>query len=198
MANLDAYTSIKTNLFVRLQVDQYRTTSTGSYVQEVLRFSDFSETFTINGESYVPLGELLGVTASVSEIRPSSNTLTLTISGIPTDSIAEIRYSKIKGAPIKIYRGWFNTLSGNQIGEIEGKFFGLVNNYAIGEEYDIDSRTASNFIELECATSVDILGQKLAGRKTNPQSQQRFYPNDLSMNRVPVIKSTKFNFGAQE
>jgi len=51
---------------------------------------------------------------------------------------------------------------------------------------------------LECSSSVGLLGQKISGRKTNPQSQNRFYPSDRSMDRVPTLKGTKFNFGAPQ
>jgi len=196
MANLDAYTSVKTGLFVRLQIDEYRTTSGGSYTAQVLRFSDYETTKTIDGESYVPLGRLLNVTASSSELRSSSNTITVTLSGVPTNAIPEIVHSKIKGAPIKIYRGYFNVATGVQIGDYEGRFIGSVNNYSIQEEHDVINRTASNLLLLECNSSVDLLSQKIAGRQTNPQSENKFYPTDTSMDRVPTLKGTQFNFGA--
>ena len=197
MADLTAYTSVKTALFVRIQVDEYRVVDSSSYISEVLRFSDHDESFVIDGETYTPLGELLGVTASTSELRPSSDSVSITLSGIPQNSIGEIVYSKIKGAPVRIYRGWFDVATGNLIGSIEGRFFGSVNNYGIQEDYEVVERQSSSFIELECASTVGVLARKTAGRKTNPKSQKRFYPNDLSMDRVPSLRGQKFNFGEQ-
>jgi len=197
MANLDSYTSVKTGLFVRLQIDQYRTSSGGSYSAQVLRFSDYDSTVTIDSESYIPLGKLLNITPSTSELRTSSNTITVTLSGVPTNSIAEIIHSKIKGSPIKIYRGYFDVATDAQIGDFESRFIGRINNYSIQEEFDVENRTASNLLLLECASLVDLLSQKISGRKTNPQSHQAFYPSDTAMDRVPTLKGTKFNFGAQ-
>jgi hypothetical protein len=197
MPNLDSYTSVKVGMFVRLQVDEYRTTSSGSYGSQVLRFSDYDAPVTINSEVYTALGEFLSVTSSTNELRPSENPVTIGISGIPTNNINEIIHSKIKGCPISIYRGYFNA-AGTLIGTITGRFIGSVNNYSIQEDFDVDSRTSSHILMLECASSVGILSQKIAGRKTNPQSQQTFYPSDTSMNRVPTIKGTKFNFGAPQ
>lgn len=197
MANLDSYTSVKTGLFVRLQIDQYRTSSGGSYSAQVLRFSDYDSTVTIDSESYIPLGKLLNITPSTSELRTSSNTITVTLSGVPTNSIAEIIHSKIKGSPIKIYRGYFDVATDGQIGDFESRFIGRINNYSIQEEFDVENRTASNLLLLECASLVDLLSQKISGRKTNPQSHQAFYPSDTAMDRVPTLKGTKFNFGAQ-
>lgn len=197
MPNLDSYTSVKVGLFVRLQIDQYRTTSSSAYTPQVLRFSDYESTVTINSEAYTPLGEFLSVTASTSELRPSENPVTIALSGIPTNSINEIIHSKIKGAPIQIWRGYY-TIAGTQIGDFAGRFIGSVNNYSIQEEYDIESRTSSHMLMLECASSVGLLNQKIAGRKTNPQSQKTFYSSDTSMDRVPTLKGTKFNFGAPQ
>jgi hypothetical protein len=197
MPDLTSYTSVTTGLFVRLQIDQYRTTSSGAYSAQVLKFSDYGETVTINSETYTPLGEFLSITSSTSELRPSENPLTIAISGIPTNNINEIVHSKIKGAPISIYRGYFTT-AGVQIGDFGGRFIGSVNNYSIQEEFDIVTRTSSHMLMLECSSSVGLLSQKVSGRKTNPQSQKTFYPSDTSMNRVPTLKGTKFNFGAPQ
>jgi hypothetical protein len=41
-----------------------------------------------------------------------------------------------------------------------------------------------------------ILQNRISGLKTNPTVWQNFYPNDTSMNRVPVIAATFFDFGS--
>jgi len=197
MPNLDSYTSVTTGLFVRLQIDEYRTTAGGAYSAQVLRFSDYGSTVTINSESYTSLGDFLSITPSSNELRPTQSQMTIGISGILTDNINEIVYSKIKGAPITVYRGYF-TIAGTQIGDFGGKFIGNVNNYSIQEEFDVAARTSTHILMLECSSSVGLLEQKVSGRKTNPQSQKTFYPSDKSMDRVPTLKGTKFNFGAPQ
>lgn len=196
MVDLSSYRSVRSGLFIRIQVDEYRTTAAGAYTSQVLRFSDHSQSFAINSETYIPLGNLLSVTASTSELRPSSNTVTITISGIPNSSIAEILYSKIKGAPVKIYRAFFNDSTGAQIGGTIGRYIGSVNNVSLEEEHDVAARSASNTLLIECASNIDILSKKTAGRRTNPENMKRYYPNDVSFDRIPNLNETTFNFGA--
>ena len=194
MANLNSYTSVRTNLFVELTIDEYRTTSSGTFTTQTLRFSDSSDSETVNGDTYTPLGTLLNITATSSEISPTTNTVSVSVSGIPNTSIPEIVYSRIKGCDLKIYRK-FKTIAGVDI-ETAGYFLGKVTNYSIQEDYDVETRTASNIIILECATDVSILEKKIAGRKTNPISEQTFFPSDTAMDRVPTLKGTRFDFGA--
>ena len=196
MPNLDSYTSVRTGLFIRLQIDEYRTSSGAGYTSQVLRFSDYDSAKTINSETYTPLGEFLSITPSTNELRPSESTITIGISGIPTNNIEEIIYSKIKGAPIKIYRGYFDISTDALIGDYVGKFIGTVNNYSIQEEFDVVERTSNHILMLECNSNIGLLQQKIAGRKTNPNSEKKFFPTDTSMDRVPTLKGTKFNFGA--
>lgn len=196
--NLTSYDAIQSNLFVRIQVDEYATTP-GSYSQEVLRFSDLNTAFTINDEEYVGTGRLMSITPSSSEIRVSGGELTITLSGIPNTSIAEIIHSKIKGCPVRIYRAFFDSATGEFLsiaGNPLGRYRGFVNNYSLNEEYDNDTRTSSNTLVLVCSSAVDVLNNKISGRKTNPESEKKFYPNDLSMDRVPNLENATFNFGA--
>lgn len=199
MIDLTSYKSIHSALAVRIQVDNYRTTPSGSYSQEFLRFSDFTSPLTINSEEYIGVGRLMGITSSSSELRVSSGELTITLSGIPDARIAEIVNSKIKGCPVSIYRVLLNPADYtvlNIVGNPMGRFRGFVNNYSLQEEYDAGQRTGRNTIVLICASAVDVLSNKVAGRKTNPASQKRFYPSDVSMDRVPTLENTTFDFGA--
>lgn len=198
--DLNSYSNIQSNLFVRIQVDEYRTGTSGAYSAQVLRFSDYHGNFTINSEVYTGLGNLMGVTASASELRTSGFELTITVSGIPNTSIAEIVNSKIKGSPVIIYRALFDATTGSFLSAIAGnplgRFRGFVNNYSLNEEYDVNTRTSSNTLVLVCASSIDVLSNKIAGRRTNPNSQKKFYATDVSMDRVPVLENATFDFGA--
>lgn len=196
MVDLSTYRSVRTALFVRIQIDEYRTTANGSFTSQVLRFSDHNQNFTIDGENYIPLGNLLSITASNRELRPSPNTVSVTLSGIPNSSIAEILYSNIKGSPVKIYRAFFNVSNNAQIGNTIGRFIGSVNNTSLEEEYEVLDRTASNTLLIECSSNIDMLSRKTAGRRTNPESMKRYYPTDISFDRIPNLNNTTFNFGA--
>jgi hypothetical protein len=149
----------------------------------------------------VGLGRLLGVSATSTELRTSSQQLYVSLSGIPNGSISEIVNSRIKGSPIEVWRVFFNPVTGAQLaitGNPAGRFFGVVNNYSLQEDYDVEARVSSNTIILSCASVIDILNNKIAGRRTNPLDQKLFFPNDLSMDRVPKLVGANFNFGAPE
>lgn len=196
--DLRSYKALQSNLFVRIEIDQYRTTTTGSYTTQVLRFSDKVGSVTIDGETYTGLGNLMSVTNSASEIRVSEQEVTIGISGIPNSSIAEIVNSKIKGSKVTIYRGLFDVSTGNLITGIDnpmGKYRGYVNNYTLTEDWNNDSRTSSNTILLSCNSSIDVLSNKISGRRTNPESEKRYYSSDLSMDRVPTLATEYFDFG---
>ncbi len=197
--DLSSYDAIQTGLFVRIEVDYYKTSPSATPTSEVLRFSDYRGTVTINGESYVGLGKLLSISSSSSELKPSSGSVTVTISGIPNTSIAEIVNSRMKGCPVSIYRVVFDPVTNTQLaisGNPAGRFFGIISNYTLEEDYDLDQRTATNTISMTCTSNIEFLQNKYAGRKTNPESMKSFYPTDVSFDRVPNLVGANFNFGA--
>jgi len=197
--NLSSYASIQSHLCVRIQVDQYKASSGGSYTSQTLLFSDSRSNITIGGETYLPLGNLMGITTTTSEIRASGDQLTITISGIPDTSIAEIVNSRFKGSSVKVYRMLFDAVTGTQLaisGNPVGRFFGIVNNYSLQEEYDVATRVSSNTIVIVCSSTVKMLSNKVSGRRTNPSDQKQFYPSDLSMDRVPKLIGANYQFGA--
>jgi hypothetical protein len=195
--NLSAYGAIETGLFVRIEVDYYKSSPSATPQAEILRFSDYKGAVTVNGESYLGLGRLVGMSATTSELTGSAGSITISISGIPNSSIAEIVNSRIKGSPISVYRVIFNPETGQPLsitGNPAGRFFGFVSNYTLDEEFDYSTRTSSNVIALECASRLEFLNNKVTGRKTNPKSQKSFYSSDLSMDRVPNLVGANFNF----
>jgi hypothetical protein len=199
MIDLTSYGSVQSNLFVRIEVSYYKATAASTPTSTVLRFSDLRENFQINGENYIGIGNLMGVSSSSSELRTSSGELTITIAGIPNTSIYEIVNSRIKGCPVRIYKCFFDADTGAKLDIADNPTFryrGFVNNYSLQEEWDSETRTSSNSIVLICNSSIDVLQNKVTGRQTNPQSQQKFFPTDLSMNRVPTLENATFDFGA--
>lgn len=199
MLNLTNYSAIRSNLFVKITVDYYKSTPSSPPTSTVLRFSDFGSNYTINGENYTGLGRLMAVTSSASELKVSDFEITVTLSGIPNSNIYEILNSKIKGCPILIYRALFNTNT-QQIIAMSGnpmiRFKGIVNNYSLNEDFNNEERSSSNTLVLNCTSEISILSNKISGLRTNPESLKVFYPADKSFDRVPNLKDTTFNFGA--
>jgi hypothetical protein len=184
--NLSAYPAIWTALFVSIDVQDY----------QVLRFSNFYRPYTIGGFSYASLGSLMSVGDTTSELRLSDQELTITLSGILSSNINSVLSYKMKGSPVAVYRGLFNANTGADIVSPIGKFKGLVNNFALSEEYNVVEKNSSVSVVLTCSSIVGLLQTKVAGRRTNPTDQKLYYPNDLSMDRVPNLSSANFNFGA--
>jgi hypothetical protein len=197
--NLSSYNNIECGLFVRIECDKYRANESASFTTEILRFSDINRPITIVSETYTGLGRLLGITASQSELRVTTNDVTITLSGIPNSSLEEIMASRLKGSLVKIYRGIFNSTTGALLSITDNpvqRFSGFITNFSLGEEYDYDNKNASNTIVINCASTVSILESRVSGRKTNPESMKYFYPTDVSMDRVNELNSTYFDFGA--
>lgn len=189
--DLTSYGSIESNLFVKITLES-----------SSLLFSDRLVSTVINGDTYVGLGKLLSISGSSSELRSTSGEITIGISGIPDSLISDIISANIKGNPIRVTRGLFNATNGNFLSAVTGnpvtRFMGYVNNISLEEEYDVDTRDSANTLLLTCASNIDILNNKISGRKTNPASQKKFYSTDLSMDRVPSLESSYFDFGVKK
>lgn len=179
--------SIVTYLFVKIE------TPSGD-----LLFSEARSTYTIDGDEYVPLGKFLSITQTRSELQSSSATLSIAVTGIPNSEISTILGTKIKGSKVTVLRKIFESDGTTPVSGASatvGRYKGYVNNYSLVEEFDVLSRTATNTIQFDCASLVDVLSRKTAGRKTNKTSEQSFYPTDTSMNRVVSLQNTEFVFG---
>jgi hypothetical protein len=199
--DLSSYSSVQSNLFVRIAVNEYRTSPDDEYTSRVLTFSDRNTSTTINSEEYLGLGKLLNITPVNSELRVTGAEMTLSISGIPNESIYELLHSKIKGSSVKVYRGFFNPATNTLLsipGNPMGRFQGIVTNLTLNEDYDVSAKIASNTLVLNCASVVEVLSNKISGRRTNPTSQNKYFANDKSMDRVPTIENAYFDFGVKK
>lgn len=189
--NLTSYKSIESNLFIKVTLPS-----------SSLLFTDRLASTTINGDTYVGLGKLVSITGSSSELRSSTGELTIGISGIPNSMITDITNSNIKGSNISITRGLFNATTGAFLSAVTGnpinRFVGYVNNISLQEDYNVDTRTSTNTLLLICSSNVNVLDNKISGRKTNSVSHKKFYAGDLSMDRVTALENTYFNFGASK
>jgi hypothetical protein len=187
--DLSAYDSVQTNLFVRLDIPDYA----------VLTFSDYHRSLTIDGTAYTGLGQLLAISDTSGSLRASPADVTISISGIPTANVTAILNNRIKGSEVKIYRGFFNPSTGqllSVVGNPAGKFQGVINNFEISDDLEMGSDSGSFTLILTATSVVELLNNKVSGRRTNPADQKEFYPNDLSMDRVPSLAKSNFNFGA--
>lgn len=179
--------AVRTALFVRIDVPGYA----------VLRFSDHDRDYTLFSEVYSSLGQLMGVSDTQSELRSTTGELSITISGIPNASIAEIVNNRVRGSSVQVWRVLFDAVTAVELpiaGNPAGRFQGIVNNYSISET--LDPGSATNTVLITCTSVAEVLANKVAGRRTNPIDQKQFYPGDVSMDRVLRLANANLDFGA--
>jgi hypothetical protein len=76
------------------------------------------------------------------------------------------------------------------------RYQGYVGNFSVTEDWNQQMRSRVATCSISCSSFRTILQNRISGLKTNPSVWKNFYPNDTSMDRVPVIASTYFDFGA--
>jgi hypothetical protein len=200
MATLADYRAVQSNIFVKLTIQEYASDYGRAYTPNILTFSDDTVTRNINGVDYLPLGKLMGISQTSSDLKVTGNQLNITIAGVPNSSIFEIVNSKIKTSAIEVFRAFYNPTDGTLLPITPnpiGRFIGIVSNYSLEEQWDSYNKSSTNTLILVCSSQVDILGKKIAGRCTSPSSMKKFFPNDASMDRVPVLEKATFDFGKQ-
>ena len=77
------------------------------------------------------------------------------------------------------------------------RYQGIISNYSITEDWNEQMRSRVATVGISCASFRTILENRVGGVRTTPKIWQAFYPNDNSMNRVPVIAGSYFDFGGE-
>lgn len=190
MIDLSSYGAIESAISIKWIIPGFET----AYL------TDYSSDLEFNGDLYTNIGKLLSVSGSTSELKASPSELSISLSGIPTNSIADILNHEIKGSEVYIYRIFLDPVThaiidldpGPGVGNVLLKFRGIVTNYDISDSVDIEALTATSTITLTCNSVVEILSSKVNGRRTNPSD----FPTTSDMSRVQALANSNFNFGA--
>jgi len=162
-------------------------------------FCNAASPITVGGTTYTNLGSLLSIGDIKRETKATSGDLTIALTGVDGANVAVILDSDIKGSLVEVWRGFFD--SNNQIIttptlQFFKRYQGYVNNFSVTEDWNEEARTRIATCSISCSSFRMILQNRISGLKTNPTVWKNFYPNDASMNRVPVIASTFFDFGS--
>jgi len=162
-------------------------------------FCNAATPITVDGTTYSNLGSLLSIGEIKRETKATSGDLTIALTGVDGANVAVILDSDIKGSLVEVWRGFFD--SNNQIIttptlQFFKRYQGYVNNFSVTEDWNEQMRTRIATCSISCSSFRMILQNRISGLKTNPTVWQNFYPNDTSMNRVPVISATFFDFGS--
>lgn len=188
MINLSNRTSIEIATLVKWEVPNFST----AYV------TDYNTSITYSGNTYTNIGNLLDISSTSSELKPSPGELSINLSGIPTNSISDLISQQIKGSDITLYRAFYNATDHTALNVVTGSnvvllYKGIVTNYSISDSVDVANQLAVSTIVLTCNSIVEVLGAKTNGRRTNAAD----FPDDDSMSRVQALAESNFNFGAR-
>ena len=162
-------------------------------------FCNAAAAITVDGTVFSGLGSLLNITNIERQVKATSGDLGVSLTGIDSANIALILSATIKGSKIEVWRGFLD--SNNQIittptQQFFKRYQGLVSTVAISEDFDTEKRIRVATCVLSCASFRTILQNRVGGIRTNPSIWKTVYPNDTSMDRVPIIAATYFDFGA--
>lgn len=171
-------------------------TSTTTYY-----FCNAAAPITVNSMTFTNLGSLLSISAIDRNIKASSADLAISLTGVDGANVATVLAANIKGSNIDVWRGFLN--SNNQIitspsQQFFKRYTGIVSNCSITEDFNDQLRTRIATVGITCASFRTILENRIQGVKTTPKAWNFIYdtiPLDKSMNRVPVIAATYFDFG---
>lgn len=201
--------SIRTALFVKIEIEEYFDKDTGLLAPETLLFSDHNHNYGLLSEdgstveTYIALGNLMNVSSSVRSLKGTNDTLTIVLSGIPDQSRKEILLSKLKGGLVLIKRAFFDADTNQFIDDSTVpnpivRYRGYITNWSLNETWDTRTRSSTNTIQFECGSWIDLLSTKPSFRKTNPVDMKRFYPTDVSFDRIYKIANSNYNFGKDQ
>lgn len=181
--------SIRQAEFIRLTV------SSNTYT-----FCNAANPITVNGITFTNLGSLLQLNDIKRDIKATSSDLSISLTGIDGTNVAVVLGADIKGSRIEVWRGFLD--SNNQIittptQQFFKRYQGIVSNFSITEDFNEQLRTRVATVGLSCASFRTILENRVGGVRTTPKIWQVYYPGDTSMNRVPTIAGSYFDFGGQ-
>lgn len=187
MIDLTSYSGLEIATLVTWEVPNFDT----AYV------TDYTSSITSGSTTWQNIGNLLGISETISELQSTPGDITISLSGIPTNSISDLFNQEIKGSNVYIYYAFFDpethqAINVNGSTHILQKFKGIVTNYAISDSVNVTDEIAVSTITLNCNSIVEILSAKKNGRRTNPQD----FPGEKSMDKVQALASSSFNFGA--
>ena len=168
-------------------------TSTTTYY-----FCNAAAPITVDSMTFSNLGSLLSISAIDRNIKASSADLAISLTGVDGANVAVVLAANIKGSNIDVWRGFLD--SNNQIittptQQFFKRYSGIVSNCSITEDFNDQLRTRIATVGITCASFRTILENRIQGIKTTPKAWNFTYPSDTSMNRVPVIAATYFDFG---
>lgn len=154
---------------------------------------------TVDGITFTGLGDLLSLSDIQRDIKSTSDDLTISLTGIDGNNVHMLLDERIKGSSVEVWRGFFddnNQIITSPTTQFFKRYTGIVNSVSISEDFNDRLRTRVATCTVSCASFRFVLENRISGIKTNSVSWKQFYPTDSSMDRVQVVMSQYFDFGA--
>lgn len=153
---------------------------------------------TTGGNTYTELGALLQISNITEDIKTTNGDITVSLSGIPSeaDYLNIVLSSPIKGGAVKIQRVFFDVNTAAVL-SVHPRYQGIITNFAIDEEISPITGELTNAVSVICASINTLLENRVTGQRTNSSDRKRFYPNDISFDRVAALQNTQFDFGRE-
>lgn len=148
---------------------------------------------TIDGVVYTPLGGLLAVGVQQRDLRVTQADTSVSLSGIDGNNIFIVLATKIRGSKLEIYRGFYN--DNYVLSNVALRFTGIITSYQITESLDVDNDVDNYIVTVNASSYKTVLENRIAGRKTNPESWKVWNPTDVSMDQVYSLADQQFDFG---
>lgn len=153
----------------------------------------------VDASPFQSVGTLLAIGEVQRDIKSTANDTTITLSGIDTAMLGFVLGQNVKGSPIQLWHGFFDTngalITTGGTGGLYQYFNGIITSFAISEQWMDDLRMYVGTISVSASSIQLILQNRIAGRYTNNSSWQFYNSGDTSMNRVPFIETINYQFG---
>ena len=134
-----------------------------------------SGTSSVSGSSqtYTASGHLLGISNVGEANQPIKNTIQISLSGVEQTYIAVALNNNIIGDEVKIWKGLLNS-SNALIADPFLLYYGTIDEFSISDTTELATLSLST-------TSHWGQFEKVSGRQTSNNSQQRFFSTDVGM-----------------
>lgn len=157
-------------------------------------------TISFQGENYLAGSGVLGFSTVEETNDVKTNAITITLNGIPNESLniinrLEADGVKSVGSRVSIYQGFLNTTTGLLIDTAYIKWQGIIHSFSTTEENQGEGNVQ---IAVECKNILDSILETKSGRFTSQSSFQQINTTDRSMEFVPAIINFNPNFGSEE
>jgi len=154
---------------------------------------DITEPDTNTSQTYNGAGHLLGVSSMRETQEAKQISVDVTLSGLDPTVTSYITDTRFIGAPITIYRGFFDDTAGGMVADPFLLWDGLANDYSLSFAHDFgaDADDQEVAITVSCQSMLTSILETQNGRYTSPQTSNFF-------EFTPSLVSFNPQFGAED